>query len=131
MTSGKTPSGRASGIRGRHRSAGLGRVRSRTEADDGDSLLRRYLPRTFYERLPVQQRWWRGRAALLLWALGYPLEMAWSLAMTPDDQQGREFERLMARLDDDRLIAQLDSSAATRGDGSHLEFVSFGVVRNR
>lgn len=92
-------------------------------------VLKRYLPPAFYERLPHGQAAWRGRTALLLWALGYPLEMAWSTAMTADALHASDFERLMARLDDDRLIAQLDATADVRGDGSHLEFVSFGLIR--
>lgn len=93
-------------------------------------LVGRYLPAHFVARLPTDGRAWRGRTVLLLWALGYPLEMAWSLGMTADPDQSREFEQLMAQLDDQRLVAQLDASAEARGDGSHLEFVSFGMIRS-
>ena len=94
-----------------------------------NDLFERYLPAHFLARLPMDGRAWRGRTVLLLWALGYPLEMAWSLGMGADRDQAREFEQLMARLDDQRLIVQLDASAEARGDGSHLEFVPFGLVR--
>lgn len=94
-----------------------------------DHLLERYLPTPFRVRLPESQASWRGRTVLLLWALGYPLEMAWSFGMTADAEQARTFEESISRLDDDRLVAQLDATAAIRGDGSHLEFVSFGMVR--
>jgi len=90
--------------------------------------LKRYLPAAFYERLPRAQRAWRGRTALLLWALGYPLEMAWATAMTGDHKHASDFEELMSRLNDERLVAQLDATAKLRGDGSHLEFVSFGLI---
>lgn len=42
-------------------------------------LVRWYLPRPFVDRIPPQDRSWRGRIILMLWGLGYPLEMAWSL----------------------------------------------------
>ena len=103
------------------------RINERRPNDDG--VLKRYLPPAFYARLPHRQASWRGRTALLLWALGYPLEMAWSTAMTGDARHARDFERLMARLDDDRLTAQLDATADVRGDGNLLEFVSFGLIR--
>lgn len=115
------PTGNQSGLR-RHAESKEGRPNE-------DDVLKRYLPPAFYERLPPSQMSWRGRTALLLWALGYPLEMAWSAAMTADARHASDFERMMARLDDDRLIAQLDATADVRGDGSHLEFVSFGLIR--
>jgi hypothetical protein len=35
-----------------------------------------YLPAAFAARLPSAERGWRRRTVLLLWALGYPLDMA-------------------------------------------------------
>ena len=64
----------------------------------------------------------------MLWALGYPLEMAWSFGMTADPAQSRRFKAVVAPLTDERLVAQLDATAARRGDGRHLEFVSFGLI---
>ena len=79
------------------------------------------MPQAFYERLPHDGASWRGRTALLLWALGYPLEMAWSMAMTADAQHASDFKLMMARLEDDRLIAQLDATAdfASGSIGAH------------
>jgi hypothetical protein len=96
---------------------------------DRDELLERYLPAPFRLRLPQGEASWRGRTVLLLWALGYPLEMAWSLGMTADAEQASTFEELMSRLDDRRLVAQLDTTADIRGDGGHLAFVSFGSMK--
>jgi len=70
---------------------------------DRDDLLKRYLPDQFLQRLPADKAHWRGRTVLLLWALGYPLEMAWSLGTTADAEQAQMFRELMSRLDDDRL----------------------------
>lgn len=107
----------------------IGTTRKRAGGRGPDGLLRRYLPAPFLARLPEDQATWRGRLVLLLWALGYPLEMAWSLSMTADDEQARSLKDLIAPLTDERLIAQLEATAETRGDGSHLEFVSFGLIR--
>ena len=94
-------------------------------------LLERYLPEPFRRRIPPADRWWRGRAVLLLWALGYPLELAWSFGMTADAELADELRRWMAQLDDARLIADLEASADVRGDGSHIEFASFdGTAQN-
>jgi hypothetical protein len=89
-------------------------------------VVQRYLPGPFFARLPEADRWWRGRAILLTWALGFPLEMAWSYAMSRIDGEADELRELMARLDDLELVAQLEATAELRGDGSHLEFVSLG-----
>lgn len=105
------------------------RARSGEGRQSHEALLKKYLPPAFYGRLPHSGASWRGRTALFLWALGYPLEMAWSTAMTRDAQHASDFKRMMARLEDDRLIAQLDATADVRGDGRHLEFVSFGLIR--
>lgn len=94
----------------------------------GGSVLERYLPPLFYERLPVGEDW-RGRLVLCLWALGYPLEMAWSLSMTAEGAHARDLEALISRLEDARLIAQLDATMRIRGDGSNFEFMSVGLVR--
>jgi hypothetical protein len=105
------------------------RVFKRVGRHHRDELLERYLPAPFRLRLPEGDASWRGRTVLLLWALGYPLEMAWSLGMTADVEQASTFEELISRLDDQRLVAQLDASADIRGDGSHLEFVSIGLIK--
>ena len=94
-----------------------------------DELLRRYLPEQFLCRLPAEGAHWRGRMILLLWSLGYHLEHAWWLGMNVSGDPARAFERQIGRLDDDRLIAQLNATVEARGDDSHLEFVSFGLLR--
>jgi hypothetical protein len=118
---------RAAGIAARRHAKGVERAGRR----QGDELLEHYLPAPFRLRLPEGEASWRGRTVLLLWALGYPLEMAWSLGMTADAEQASTFEELISRLDDQRLVAQLDASADIRGDGSHIEFLSFGMIRKR
>ena len=91
-------------------------------------LVRTYLPRPFYERIPRQDRAWRGRTILMLWGLGYALEHAWALGMTDDDDQVGFYRDAVAQLDDRRLIDLLVATEATRGDGQHLAFVSFGLI---
>ena len=49
--------------------------------------------------------------------------------MTGDPDQMRDYEAAIIDLDDERLIAELEATAATRGDGCSLEFVSFGLIR--
>ena len=97
-----------------------------TSADRAIShdLVERYLPEPLWRRLPVIDRWWRGRMILVLWALGYPLEMAWSYAIHVEGEQATELQAQMAQLPDVRLIADLEATAGARGDGSHLEFVT-------
>lgn len=69
---------------------------------------------------------WRGRAILLLWGLGYPFEMAWSLGLADDVDYARDMGAGIGRLDDAQLIDLLDATAERRGDASHLQWVSFG-----
>jgi hypothetical protein len=91
-----------------------------------DELLGRYLPPEFLARLPSgPEARWRGRAILALWTIGYPLEMAWVLSMDPDPAGARHLEETISRLDDERLVDQLEATRDRRGDGSHLAFVSF------
>lgn len=99
-------------------------TRDRSSADH--DLVRRYLPAQFLARIPLPDRSFRGRIVLLLWALGYPIEMAWSFGMTGEAEQVRFYKEALSQLDDERLIGQLDATVAIRGDGSHLEFLSFG-----
>ena len=91
-----------------------------------DNLVERYLPDPFWRRLPVIDRWWRGRTILVLWALGYPLEMAWSYAIHVEGEQATKLQAQMAQLPDRRLIADLEATTGARGDGSDLEFVTVG-----
>ena len=65
-----------------------------------------------------------------MWGLGYPLEMAWSVGLADDPEQAAFYESAIADLDDARLIGLLDATARTRGDGSDLEWVSFGLIRD-
>lgn len=95
-----------------------------------DDLLRQYLPPEFAARLRPVDGGWRGRTALLLWALGYPLEMAWWLAMTDDPIQSRRYRTAIDRLDDGRLRSLLRATTKARGDGLHLGFVSLGIGGN-
>jgi len=82
--------------------------------DRSDVLLERYLPEPFYRRLPEDGRAWRGRTVLLLWGLGYPLEMAWSLGLAEDPEQASVYESAMADLDDARLIGLLAATTEAR-----------------
>lgn len=100
------------------------------EAIKSDDLVRRYLPAQFHERIPVQDRSWRGRIVLLLWASGYPLEMAWSIGMTNDPDQVPFYKEAVPQVDDERLVQQLDATAATRGDDGHLEFLWLGGIED-
>lgn len=106
--------------RPRHRPVGWGAT---------EPLLRRYLPPDFYARLPRHGQSWRGRTVLLLWGLGYPLEMAWSLGLTGDPEQAASYREVIVDLTDEHLIDLLDATAARRGDGSHLTWASFGLLR--
>jgi hypothetical protein len=91
-----------------------------------DELLQRYLPPEFLTRLPPgHEASWRSRVILALWAIGYPLEIAWVLGMDDDPAQARHLEETISRLDDQRLAEQLEATRDRRGDGSHLAFVSF------
>ena len=92
----------------------------------GDEWIARYLPAPFYARLPPAERSWRARGVLMLWGLGYPLEMAWSLSMGDDDELNATVRAHASEDDDQRLIALLDATADVRGDDHHLEFASFG-----
>ena len=87
---------------------------------DGIDPLWRYLPAEFAARLPRKDGFWRGRVALLLWALGYPFEMAWSVAMDRDRATSRRFKASIGRLDDRRLVALLDATEQTRSDAARL-----------
>lgn len=100
--------------------------RERQDAAIEDDLVERYLPEPFWRRLPPLDRWWRGRTILLLWALGYPLEMAWSYGISVEGERAAELQGWMAQLEDARLIGDLEATAEIRGDGSHLEFASLG-----
>jgi hypothetical protein len=91
-----------------------------------DDLVERYLPEPLWRRLSPMDRWWQGRTILVLWALGYPLELAWSYAISAAGEHATELQAWMADLEDARLIADLESSAEVRGDGSHLTFVTMG-----
>jgi hypothetical protein len=99
-----------------------------SRANGPNDVVRTYLPAHFYARIPRPDRPWRGRIVLTLWGLGYPLEMAWSLGMTSDPDQSAAYRDAVGQLDDQRLVRLLDASAETRGDGHHLEFVSFGLI---
>ena len=84
------------------------------------------MPAHFAGRLPHEGTAWRGRAVLLLWGLGYPFEMAWSLGPSGDPDYAHDLKTSIERLDDVRLIDLLDATAEHRGDASHLEWLSFG-----
>ena len=88
-----------------------------------DPLLRKYLPPKFLVRLPADGRAWRGRMALLLWSLGYRIEHAWWLAVHAEGDDAREFEAMLAGIDDDRLRADLEATAQVRDDGSDVLFL--------
>jgi hypothetical protein len=88
-------------------------------------LARRYLPPAFATRAPVGPNGWRTRTALVLWALGYPLEMAWAIAMDRHPASSRRFRSSVSRLDDARLVDLLDATTEARGDGRELSFVAF------
>ncbi len=94
-----------------------------------DDVVDRYLPEPLWRRLPPTVRWWRGRTILLLWALGYPLEMAWSYGISAEGELAIELQGWMAQLEDARLIADLEASADARGDGGHSEFATLGPPR--
>ncbi len=91
-------------------------------------LVERYLPRDFFVRIRERDRAWRGRIILMLWVVGYPLGMAWSLGLTDDVAMVAFYRDAVSRLDDARLIAALDASVDTRGDGSEFSFWSLGDV---
>ncbi len=89
-------------------------------------LIERYMPPDFLIRIPPADRAWRGRIILLLWALGYPLAMAWSFGLTDDEGMVAFYRHAIAGLDDDRLVAELEATADVRGDGSEFSFWSLG-----
>jgi hypothetical protein len=85
-----------------------------------------FLPAEFSVRLPTADRAWRGRIVLFLWALGYPLEMAWSLALTDEPEQVAFYHESLGKLPDEELTALLDATASQRGDGGNLMFATLG-----
>jgi hypothetical protein len=91
-------------------------------------LVDRYLPAEFAARLPPADRKWRGRTVLLLWALGYPLDMAWCLGMAEEPEQCAYYQLAMAELDDQRLVAQLEATVTSRADGHALAFGRIGSI---
>jgi hypothetical protein len=103
----------------------LGSLRTEGELARID-LVRRYLPAPLIERIPAEDLPWRGRAILALWVLGCPLPMAWILGMGTDHPWVAELRDGVGRLDDARLVADLEATAAARGDGRAVEFGTFG-----
>jgi hypothetical protein len=100
-------------------------VRVRRVVAIQDELLQRYLPPELLTRLPPSaEASWCGRVVLAVWAIRYLLEMAWVRGMDPDPADARHFMETIARLDDQRLVDQLEATRDRRGDGSHLAFVS-------
>lgn len=93
---------------------------------DRADVIAAYLPADFAARLPAADWDWRGRTVLFLWALGYPLEMAWAVGLADDPEQVSFYRESLDRLPDNELAGLLDASADRRGDGSHLTFASFG-----
>ncbi len=81
--------------------------RGKRRAGDANDVVQRFLPAEFVARIPRADRAWRGRTILLLWALGYPLEMAWWLGMSDDLEQCRFYRAAIAKVDDPRLVATL------------------------
>ena len=73
-----------------------------------------YLPPVLWERLPPTERGWRGRVILVLWAAGYRLEHAYSLAMTDDPGHVADFRHLVDRVDDAVLAASFDAQGLGR-----------------
>jgi hypothetical protein len=125
MTGRRAPSnGRAAELDSRPQGAQTGSSLRRRDGAIQDDLVERYLPEPLWRRLPPTDRWWRGRTILLTWALGYPLEMAWSYGISVEGERAAELQGWMAELEDARLIADLEASAEIRGDGGHLEFAS-------
>ena len=86
--------------------------------------LARFLPPEFAARLPSGAEAWRARVALLLWCLGYPLDMAWSVAMDQSDGTSTMFRTSIARVADDELEELLDATRTSRIDTRHLSFWS-------
>lgn len=79
-----------------------------------DDLIERNLPRELVAHIPPQDRWWRGRTILVLWAIGHPLREAWAFGMDDTPDQAAFYRDMMGRLDDARLSADLEASAAGR-----------------
>lgn len=102
---------------------GIARANCAASSDESSDLARS--PRA--SRISVIAPWHRPDRPDALGS-GYPLEMAWSFGMTADPAQSHRFKAVIAPFTDERLIAQLDATDVTRGDGSHLEFVSFGLI---
>lgn len=95
---------------------------------ESTDVVRRYLPAEFVARIPPADLAWRGRTILLLWVLGYSLQMAWCLGMVDEPEQVRFYRDAMADCDNARLAADLDATAASRGDARHLTFAWLGPV---
>ena len=89
-----------------------------------DDLIGRYLPEPYASRLPRRERAWRGRTVLLLWGHGYPLVMAWCLAMTDDPDQSAFYRDAIAALDDARLVQLLEATGEHRRDADDAAFAA-------
>ncbi len=77
-------------------------------------LVERYLPAELMARIPLDDRWWRGRTILVLWAIGHSLREAWTFGMDDTPDQAAFYRDMMSQLDDGRLIGDLEASAADR-----------------
>ena len=79
-----------------------------------DDLIACHLPSALLAAIPAEDRWWRGRATLVLWSIGNPLRMAWALASDPDPAQVEVYRYAMSQLADDQLETLLAESVEHR-----------------
>lgn len=76
--------------------------------------LEAYLPASLVALIPPADRWWRVRTVLVLWTVGHSLREAWAFAMNDDPRQVAFYRETMGRIDDRRIIADLEATARER-----------------
>jgi hypothetical protein len=95
---------------------------------DGDVVLE-WLPAEFAARLEPEDLSWRGRIVLWLWVTGYPLAMAWHLAINDDAETVTGYRALLTDLDDAALEDLLAQTVAERAKETSLTFLTIGSER--
>ena len=76
--------------------------------------LEAYLPRYLVSIIPPDERWWRVRTVLVFWTVGHSLREAWAFAMNDDPRQVAFYRETMGRIDDRRIMGDLEATAHER-----------------
>jgi hypothetical protein len=107
----------------------------RVEAEErDDGLLRQYLPAERppgFDALPTDERAWRGRYALMARTFTGNLAFAWAAASVRDPVEVEAMKKVVAGVPDSRIKAELVRTAAERGNGGEVTFVTLGEPGHR